>query len=72
MDENERNDNIFITNNYGGITVENLSTILKRNDIKKSDIYQSGELTGTAPSYDSYIALKTKFESMITSHHEEQ
>lgn len=72
LDENERNDNIFITNNYGGITVENLSTILKRNDIKKSDIYQSGELTGTAPSYDSYIALKTKFESMITSHHEEQ
>ena len=71
LDENERNDNVFITNNHGGITVENFSAILKRNDIKKSDIYQSGVVTGTAPSYDSYIALKTKFESMITSHHEE-
>ena len=71
LDENERNDNIFITNNHGGITVENLSNILNRNDMKKSDVYQSGSLTGTAPSYDSYIALKTKFESMITSHQEE-
>ena len=67
LDENDRNDNIFITNNHGGITVENLSTILKRNDLKKSDVYQSGILTGTAPSYDSYIALKRKFVSMITT-----
>lgn len=34
------NDSIFITRNQGGITVENLSNILKRNDIKKSDAYQ--------------------------------
>ena len=34
-------------------------------DLKKSDVYQSGILTGTAPSYDSYIELKRKFESSI-------
>ena len=67
LDENDRNDNIFITKNYGGITVENLRDLLKRNDLKKSDVYQSGILTGTAPSYNSYIDLKRKFESNITS-----
>jgi hypothetical protein len=65
LDENDRNDNIFITKNHGGITVENLRDLLKRNDLKKSDVYQSGILTGTAPSYDSYIELKRKFESSI-------
>lgn len=65
LDENDRNDNIFITKNHGGITVENLRDLLKRNDLKKSDVYQSGILTGTASSYDSYIELKRKFESSI-------
>lgn len=35
LDEFERNDNIYITRNNDGISVENLSNILKRNDIKK-------------------------------------
>ena len=35
LDEFERNDAIYITRNRGGITAENLSNILKRNDIKK-------------------------------------
>ena len=65
LDENDRNDNIFITNNQGGITVKNLRDLLKRNDLKKSDVYQSGILTGTAPSYNAYIELKRKFESSI-------
>jgi len=58
LDEFERNDNIYITKNYGGITVENLSKILKRNDIKKSEVYQSGYLKGTTPSYESFIKFK--------------
>ena len=32
LDEYDRNDSIFIIRNRNGITVENLSTILKRND----------------------------------------
>jgi len=58
LDEFERNDNIYITKNYGEISVENLSKILKRNDIKKSEVYQSGYLEGTTPSYESFIKFK--------------
>jgi|LSQX01.1.fsa_nt_gb ABC-type uncharacterized transport system ATPase subunit len=59
LDEFERNDDIFIVRNNGGINVENLSKLLNRNDIKKSEIYQSGYLQGTTPVYESYINLKT-------------
>lgn len=58
LDEYDRNDSIFITRNRNGITVENLSDILKRNDIKKSDAYQSGFLEGTTPMYEAYMRLK--------------
>ena len=58
LDEYDRNDEICIVRNRNGITVENLSSILKRNDIKKSDVYQSGVLQGTTPMYESYVKLK--------------
>lgn len=35
LDEFDRNDSIYIVRNKEGIGVENLSNILKRNDIKK-------------------------------------
>lgn len=65
LDEYDRNDSIFITRNCNGITVENLSNILKRNDIKKSDAYQSGFLEGTTPTYESYIQLKKSIVSTL-------
>ncbi len=58
LDEFDRNDNIYIVRNRQGITAENLSAILKRNDIKKSDAYQSDFLDGTVPAYDAYMDLK--------------
>ncbi len=58
LDEFERNDNIYITKNEKGLSIENLSNILHRNDLKKSEIYQSGYLHGTVPAYESFIALK--------------
>ena len=58
LDEFERNDNIYIARNNGGISVENLSNILQRNDIKKSEAYQSGYLQGTVPAYESFIEFK--------------
>ncbi len=67
LDEFDRNDNIYIVRNKNGISVENLSSILKRNDIKKSEAYQSGFLEGTVPMYDAYMNLK---ESLIESHKE--
>lgn len=58
LDEFKRNDNIYIVRNRQGISVENLSMILKRNDIKKSEAYQSGYLEGTVPMYEAYMDLK--------------
>lgn len=65
LDEHKRNDSIFITKNIDGITIENLSESLKRNDIKKSDAFQSGYLDGTAPSYNSYIKLKNYIKTIL-------
>lgn len=56
--EFERNDNIYIVRNRNGITAQNLADVLKRNDIKKSEAYESGFLEGTVPVYESYMALK--------------
>ena len=58
LDEFERNDNIYIVRNRNGITAQNMSDILNRNDIKKSEAYESGFLEGTVPIYESYMALK--------------
>ena len=69
LDEFERNDNIYIVRNRKGISAENLSNILERNDIKKSEAYQSGFLEGTVPMYDAYIKLK---QSLIGTRKEEQ
>lgn len=41
LDEYDQNNGIHIIRNCNGITVEDLSNILERNDIKKSDAYQS-------------------------------
>ena len=65
LDEYDRNDSIFIVRNRNGITVDNLSTILKRNDIKKSDAYQSGFLEGTTPMYEAYMRLKKSMAAAI-------
>ena len=65
LDEYDRNDSIHIICNRNGITVENLSNILKRNDIKKSDAYQSGFLEGTTPMYEAYMRLKKSIANSI-------
>ncbi len=65
LDEHNRNDSIFITKKTDGIYVENLSASLQRNDIKKSDAFQSGYLEGTAPTYNSYIKLKNYIKKSV-------
>ena len=69
LDEFDRNDCIYILRNREGIEAENLMEILKRNDLKKSDAYQSGYLEGTAPTYEAYLKLK---KSIISALHEEE
>lgn len=58
LDELERNDAVFITRSDHGLIVDNLNSLLKRNDMKKSEIYQSNFLGGTAPKYKSLAALQ--------------
>ena len=65
LDEYDRNDSIYITRNRNGITAENLSSIVKRNDIKKSDAYQSGFLEGTTPMYEAYMRLKKSLAAVL-------
>ncbi len=67
LDEFERNDNTYIVRNKNGITAENLAMLLTRNDIKKSEAYQSGFLEGTVPMYEAYMSLK---KSLIATHKE--
>lgn len=62
LDELARNDSIFITKNSEGLTVDNLNDLLiqaglNRNDLKRSDVYQSNILGGTAPKYNALDAL---------------
>ncbi len=65
LDEYDRNDSIHIIRNKNGITVENLANILKRNDIKKSDAYQSGFLEGTTPMYEAFMRLKKSIANSL-------
>ena len=65
LDEFERNEYVYITRNRDGISVVNLRDILKRNDIKKSEAYQSGFLEGTVPTYEAYLNLKTSIRSVL-------
>lgn len=58
LDELDRNDAVFITRNNEGLTIDNLNTLLHRNDLKKSELYQSNYLSGTAPKYKSLLELQ--------------
>ena len=58
LDELMRNDTVFITRSDQGLMVDNLSSLLKRNDMKKSEVFQSNFLGGTAPKYKALMALQ--------------
>ena len=64
LDHFDRNDSIYIVKNEEGIFATKLSELLKRNDMKKSEVYDSDFLGGTVPSYESYIALKKVLMTM--------
>ena len=60
LDELDRNDSVFITRSDKGLGVDNLNALLSRNDMKKSEVYQSNFLGGTAPKYKSLVALQKR------------
>ncbi len=67
LDIFERNDNIYLIKNIDRIQLENLSDVLNRNDVKKSELFQSGYIEYTTPDYDAYIALKHTIASIQIS-----
>lgn len=67
LDELERNDAVFITRSDEGLRVDNLNKLLNRNDMKKSEVYQSNFLGGTSPKYNALLALQ---KSIIRSNEE--
>lgn len=71
LDELARNDSVFITRSENGLTVDNLNSLMKRNDIRRSEIYQSNFLGGTAPKYDALYALKKSIICNVREMHED-
>lgn len=65
LDELDRNDSVFVTRNEHGLTVDNLNSLLNRNDFKKSEVYQSNFLGGTAPKYSSLVALQKSIKRSL-------
>lgn len=58
LDEFTRIDNIYVSSKEEGITLHKLNKKLKRNDVKKSEVFKTGYIKEAALSYDDYIKLK--------------
>lgn len=58
LDELDRNDSVYITRSADGLLIHNLNSLLKRNDLTKSEVYQSDFLGGTAPKYSALMGLR--------------
>ena len=67
IDNFERNDNTYVIRNKEYIDIKNLSDVLNRNDVKKSDFFQSGVLNDTAPSYNEYIIFKRELKNDLNN-----
>lgn len=67
LDEYDRNDSIFICNKTNTINITNLNNLLKRNDIKRSEAYESGIISNTQPDYESYVELKKYIKNRINN-----
>lgn len=68
LDEFNRKDNIYITlkdrNNKNQNELVNYSDKVKRNDLKKSEVYLSNYIKGTAPQYTATMDLKKYFKGL--------
>lgn len=59
LDFMDRKDNIYIAKrNQNGIELSNYSSLVRRNDLKKSEVILSNHITGTAPLYANMQALE--------------
>lgn len=71
LDLFDRNDCInIVRHNYlgdSGISIVNLSDLLNRNDLKRSDVFKSDYVGGTSPSYSSYKLFEKELLDYINS-----
>ena len=59
LDFVDRKDNIYVTRKQGNlISVNKYSNEYRRNDVKKSDVFLSNLLKGTAPSYEKIKRMR--------------
>ena len=59
LDFMDRKDNIYIARrNQNGIELSSYSNLVRRNDLKKSEVILSNHITGTAPLYANMQALE--------------
>lgn len=65
LDILDRNDNVYVAKRKEKMTLDNMSNLLDRGDLKKSEVFESNYLGGTAPNYDSMMAMKNKFKDQF-------
>lgn len=65
IDEFTRTDNIYITSNENGIEVQKLNNKIKRNDVKKSELFKTGYIKEAAVQYEEYMNLKKFFKDKM-------
>lgn len=65
LDGISRGDQIYIARRTGEISLARYSEEDVRPDISKTDVFDSNYLSGTAPEYDAFIALKKATEKGV-------
>ncbi|WP_265486484.1 AAA family ATPase [Lactobacillus sp. PV012] len=70
LDNINRGDEIYITKRKEKIELQRYSSTDIRNDYKKSEVFESDLLGGTAPEYESYLRLKKQTKKVVEDKHE--
>ncbi|WDF82345.1 ATP-binding protein [Lacticaseibacillus pabuli] len=58
IDTLSRGDQVYVIRRHDQIQVDRYSELVPRADSKRSELFTSTYLTGTAPEYDAYMALR--------------
>lgn len=65
LDDLERGDEIYVTKRKKSIQLERYSKANVRNELKRSDVFDSDYLGGTAPDYQAYMNLRKATERAV-------
>lgn len=65
LNDLNRGDEIYIAKRNNKIELQRYSSTAVRNDYKKSEVFESDLLGGTAPDYNSYMLLKKETKRVV-------